>query len=164
MEVNFTADNLLPAVNQTVTLTDLTTGSPTGWNWTITPASFTYVNGTVAASQNPQVQFTSNGLYTVTLAAIKGGCTITKTSINFIHSGTSGLWTGITSSDWNVASNWHNFLVPETATNVLIPSGTTYYPVFDGDLTIGSQIGTLTLQGDASTMTITGNLTILSSK
>ena len=41
--------------------------------WSITPVTFTYVNGTSATSINPQVQFTAAGLYTVSVTAT--GCT-----------------------------------------------------------------------------------------
>jgi PKD repeat protein len=44
-----------------------------GWTWDIAkpgpPGGFNYINGTNANSQNPQVEFTANGTYTVTLTA-----------------------------------------------------------------------------------------------
>jgi PKD repeat protein len=160
LDVNFVADNILPEVNQTVTFSDLTTGNPTAWSWTISPSGYQFVNSTSANSQNPQVQFTVNGPYTVALTAIKEGCSITKSLTNYIHSGISGLWTGITSAEWNTPSNWHNYLVPGSSTWVIIPEGSAYWPVFDGDLTIGSTIGSLTLQGATSMMTVTGTLTV----
>jgi len=45
------------------------TCSISAWSWGISPAGFNYVGGTSASSQNPQVEFTSNGIYTVTLTA-----------------------------------------------------------------------------------------------
>ena len=159
--VDFTADNLLPAVNQTVLFTDLTTGGPTGWSWSFSPASYIFVNATSSGSPNPQVQFTSNGPYNVSLAATKNSCTITATRNNFIHAGTKGLWTGITSTDWNLPSNWHNYVVPESTTDVVIPASSVInWPVFAGDLIVGSQCSSLTLLGSTSRITITGNLVI----
>lgn len=66
---DFVADLLVVGTMQTVTLTDLSTNIPDAWNWVISPATFNYVNGTSATSQNPEVQFTAAGLYDVTLTA-----------------------------------------------------------------------------------------------
>lgn len=55
-------------VNQTVTLNDLSSNSPTTWSWTLTPnTGFTFTNGTSASSQNPVIQFTNNGVYDIQL-------------------------------------------------------------------------------------------------
>ena len=52
----------------------------TGWQWTITPATVTYVNGTDEFSQNPEVEFTGLGKYTVALEITTpyGNATVTK--------------------------------------------------------------------------------------
>lgn len=49
------------------TLTDYSAYSPVSWSWTITPATFNYVGGTNVNSQNPQVEFTVAGTYTIEL-------------------------------------------------------------------------------------------------
>lgn len=66
---NFSADKVSPGVNQIVTFSDLSINSPTSWLWSFSPSTVTYVGGTSASSQNPQVQFTSLGDYTVQLSA-----------------------------------------------------------------------------------------------
>ena len=66
---DFVGSPLSVATYQTVTLTDLSTNVPDTWNWVISPATFNYVNGTSATSQNPEVEFTQAGLYDVTLTA-----------------------------------------------------------------------------------------------
>ncbi len=56
-------------MGQTVVLTSNSAYTPTSWSWTISPATFTYVNGTNANSENPEVQFTAIGTYSVSLTA-----------------------------------------------------------------------------------------------
>lgn len=65
----FSASPAFTCAGNTVTLNDLTQNTPSSWAWTITPNTFTYVNGTSASSQNPQVQFSAPGTYSVTLVA-----------------------------------------------------------------------------------------------
>lgn len=82
--VNFQVDNNRPCLNATAIFTDMSTGSPTSWQWTITPNTFTYVNGTSATSQNPQVQFNAYGNYDVTLTATSAAGTTTLENPAFI--------------------------------------------------------------------------------
>ncbi|MFK7920586.1 MAG: T9SS type A sorting domain-containing protein [Bacteroidia bacterium] len=56
-------------VAQTVILTDNSSYSPTAWTWTISPANYNFINGTNANSQNPEVIFTTTGLYDIQLDA-----------------------------------------------------------------------------------------------
>jgi PKD repeat protein len=73
-----------------VTFTDQSINSPTSWAWTISPTTFSYVGGTSATSQNPQVQFSAAGLYTVTLVATNtfGSQTVTQSNYIDVTSGT----------------------------------------------------------------------------
>jgi len=70
-------------------------------------------------------------------------------------------WSGATSTDWSVSSNWTCNVVPGATENALIPTtGITNYPSLSGataikDINIGS--GTLTLNGQ--TLTINGAVT-----
>jgi PKD repeat protein len=66
---NFIADDIAPVIDQTVNFTDLSSNGPTSWSWSFSPSAITYVGGTDATSENPQVQFNALGLYTVTLVA-----------------------------------------------------------------------------------------------
>ena len=92
---DFTAANTAPPKNTTVQFTDLTTGCPASWAWSFNRPSVIYVNGTNANSQNPQVQFTEGGLYTVTLVASNGLGSNTKVKTGYIRAGTAGLWAGV---------------------------------------------------------------------
>lgn len=52
-----------------ITFTDNSSYTPTSWTWTITPATFNFVGGTNANSQNPQISFTAAGTYNIQLNA-----------------------------------------------------------------------------------------------
>lgn len=54
-------------LNTPVTLQDYSAFQPTGRTWTITPGTFTFVNGTNRNSPDPQVSFNSAGTYTIKL-------------------------------------------------------------------------------------------------
>ncbi|NVK27394.1 MAG: PKD domain-containing protein [Flavobacteriia bacterium] len=80
---NFGVSNVAACINETISLYDSSAGAPSTFLWDITPSTFTYVNGTNASSQNPEVQFTSAGNYTVELKATNtnGIDSITKSNI-----------------------------------------------------------------------------------
>lgn len=56
-------------LSQVVQLNDLSTSCPYAWNWTFTPNTVVFENGTTSGSQNPQVRFTQSGTYNVKLIA-----------------------------------------------------------------------------------------------
>jgi PKD repeat protein len=64
---NFTLSGFGTCVGNEVELIDQSGNVPTAWNWTITPNTFTYVNGTNATTQNPSVIFNTTGLYNIQL-------------------------------------------------------------------------------------------------
>jgi PKD repeat protein len=70
-------------LDQVVQFTDLTLSCPYAWNWTFTPNTVVFENGTTSGSQNPQVRFTQNGTYNVKLIAqnTNGSRSITKTGL-----------------------------------------------------------------------------------
>jgi hypothetical protein len=86
---DFFASNVTPGVGENVTLTDASVANPpaTAWTWTITPNTFTYVSGTNQNSQNPVVQFTQMGLYTVKLVVTNPIGTDSITKVNYINVG-----------------------------------------------------------------------------
>jgi len=81
----FSASTTSPAVNQTVTFTDLTSNAPTSWAWSFSPNTVTFIGGTSAASQNPQVLFTAAGSYTVTLVATNSYGSDSEIKTNYIN-------------------------------------------------------------------------------
>jgi PKD repeat protein len=81
---NFNASSTTPCLNQIVQFTDMTTKDPTLWNWSISPAGFTYENGTTATSQNPQVKFDTYGNYSVQLIVTNSYGSDTLLRTNYI--------------------------------------------------------------------------------
>lgn len=94
-EADFIASDLDPHVDDTVQFTDLSSHSPTAWNWTFSPATVTFESGTTANSQNPQVSFDVPGDYTVSLEASNAYGSSTETKNAYIH---------VSASDYCMAS------------------------------------------------------------
>jgi PKD repeat protein len=82
---NFSASTTTPAINSTVNFADNSTNIPTSWSWSFTPNTVTYVGGTTSTSQNPQVQFTATGYYTVSLTVTNAYGSDTETKTNYIN-------------------------------------------------------------------------------
>ena len=78
---DFSATPVNVCINGISQFTNLSSYGATSYNWTFSPNSVSYVNGTSATSSNPQVQFNGSGLYTISLTASNsiGGTTETKT-------------------------------------------------------------------------------------
>lgn len=115
---NFSANNTAPYTSETVTFSDLSSNSPTSWAWSFNPAAITYVGGTNANSQNPQVQFNASGLYTVTLSVSNAYGSDAEVKTNYINvmqtippyvdgfeSFATGNYVALTSPYWTTWSN-----------------------------------------------------------
>ena len=57
-----------PGVGEEVELRDASANIPTSWCWSISPATFNYLNATDSSSQNPQIKFLATGDYTISLS------------------------------------------------------------------------------------------------
>lgn len=83
---NFTADATVVPVGTTVNFTDLSTNTPTSWNWSITPGGgYTYASGSTSTSQDPSVTFSTPGFYTVSLNAANSFGSDIETKTNYIE-------------------------------------------------------------------------------
>ncbi|MBK0404964.1 lamin tail domain-containing protein, partial [Adhaeribacter sp. BT258] len=88
------------------------------------------------------------------------GCPSARTMVTATM-GDAGQWTGTTSTDWNVASNWSCNTVPTATTNVSIPGGLSNYPQLASgtaqanNLTVASG-ASITINGGA--LQLAGNL------
>jgi len=81
---DFYADKRTCGLNETDSFTDASTENPTSWSWSISPSTYTFVNGTSATSQNPQVQFTKSGNYDITLYVSNTAGNDTEVKTNYI--------------------------------------------------------------------------------
>jgi len=147
----FIASPLVPAIGQTVVFTDQSSDLPTSWTWSFSgPGNATYVGGTNANSQNPQVQFDAVGNYTVELLAtnINGSDTEIKTNyINVISC------TYCVTSYGNTIDEWISNVTFNTIDN---PSGSTSYSDFTAistDVMPGSSYGITVEISQTSTYT-----------
>jgi PKD repeat protein len=80
----FVASTTAACPNQNVILTDQSMNGATQWRWSISPTTFTYVNGTNDSSQSPVIAFSSNGSYNVQLIASNQYGADTTLLLNYI--------------------------------------------------------------------------------
>ncbi len=66
------------------------------------------------------------------------------------------VWTGATSTNWSVASNWSNNVLPTAGVTVNIPSAPTNQPVLSTDISVDGMILNGTVSFNGNTFTITG--------
>jgi PKD repeat protein len=82
-EVSFTVGDTLPCTGEAVALHDESVYNPIAWQWVFDPDDITFLNGTSAGSQHPEVSFNSPAAYTVSLTATNnnGSASLTKDSL-----------------------------------------------------------------------------------
>jgi len=86
-EVDFETGLDKICVGQPVTFTDKSLYSPYLWEWQFDPSDVTFVNGTDAYSQNPEVVFETAGNFSVTLNATNLNGTSSLTKFDMISAG-----------------------------------------------------------------------------
>lgn len=82
---DFVANNTTPMTTQIVTLYDVSDFSPTTFNWTFSPNTVTYQNGSSSTNKNPEVKFNALGSYNVTLKASNAFGNNTKVKNAYIN-------------------------------------------------------------------------------
>jgi PKD repeat protein len=93
---NFSGTPTSGAAPLTVNFTDLSTSSPTSWNWT-------FGDGGTSTSQNPSHVYTSEGTYTVTLTATNSCGSDGETKTGYITVTSAPTWTVITNDDFETS-------------------------------------------------------------
>ena len=92
----------------TVTFHDLSINAPNIWQWTFSPATVTYVNGTDNNSRNPQVQFHAACSYSVSLyvANSYGNDTTTKSGYITINNSCQTVKLDLTTDGYAYETTW----------------------------------------------------------
>jgi PKD repeat protein len=87
-DVNFIAsDSVACSGGFVISFYDQTLHCPDAWQWSFVPDNITYVNGTNENSQNPDVEFTDAGAYTVSLTVTNTSGNNNLTKQDYIHIG-----------------------------------------------------------------------------
>ena len=81
----FEAESTNGCLGSSFIINDFSAFAPTGWTWTIMPATFNYVGGTNANSQNIEVEFTAAGMYTVELTTTNATGNDTENKASYIN-------------------------------------------------------------------------------
>jgi hypothetical protein len=85
-KAQFTTDRTTICAGDSIQLIDDTYNAVTGWNWEITPATgWSFASGSTSTSQNPTINFTQTGLYTIKLTATDGSTTDDEIKTNYIR-------------------------------------------------------------------------------
>jgi PKD repeat protein len=83
--VQFNASTNVGCGVATISFEDRSILSPTSWQWVVSPGTYTFVNGTNANSQNPEIEFAAPGFYTISLDATNAYGTGSLTEVDFIE-------------------------------------------------------------------------------
>jgi PKD repeat protein len=87
---NFVTSDTVSCSMQAVNFTDETLYCPIAWEWSFSPDTYTFIEGTDANSQNPVVEFES-GVYSVTLNTTNAIGSNSLTKEDYIHAGGAAL-------------------------------------------------------------------------
>lgn len=67
---SFASSQVNICASDTIVFSDSSLYNPSSWNWTFSPNTVSFVNGTSSSSQNPEIVFNATGSYQVILDAI----------------------------------------------------------------------------------------------
>ncbi len=118
-DVAFVADRTSVCPTTAVSFTDLSAFDVSLWEWSFSPSTVTYLDGTSASSKNPIVSFDNNGSYNVTLVVENSSG---KDSITYTDYITIG---NVLSIDYQ--SNIENSCYPSSDSIILVASNASDY-------------------------------------
>lgn len=81
----FGVNSTITCIDGIIELMDQSTNVPTSWEWSVSPSTYAFVNGTDSSYQNPSVQFSAPGLYTITLITMNANGSDTLSINQFIN-------------------------------------------------------------------------------
>lgn len=161
---DFSASQTSVCSGSSVTFTDLSTGA-SGWSWSFTPNTVTYLNSTSSSSQNPQVSFNAAGNYQVSLTSTNTAGSDVETKNSYI-----GVSTGVVPSV-SVAASSTNICAGTNVTFTATPTnggGSAIYqwkvngsnvggnnPTYSSSTLANNDIVTVEMQSSASCPTLT---------
>lgn len=102
-----------------------TVANAASYSWTV-PAGASITSG--QGTNSIVVDFGTALSDNITVTPVNGACNGTAASKFVTISAAPFVWTGNTSTNWSIASNWSTNAVPTAANNVLIPTGRPNYP------------------------------------
>ncbi|MCB0823047.1 MAG: PKD domain-containing protein [Bacteroidales bacterium] len=148
---DFSASTTTPVINTDVVFTDQSSNIPTSWTWSFSPNTVIYINSTNSSSQNPEVQFTDFGLYSVTLEVSNAYGTDTEVKTDYINVGSC---THCSSSGSTGDEEWISNVTFNTINNSsVVGTGYTDYTSISTDVTPGSLYNASVTCGSIGTWT-----------
>ena len=99
--------------------------------------------------------YTSSGTYTFDSLNAAGCDSLTTLNLTINNCTPNYTWTGTTSTDWSVATNWTNNTLPTSGVTVTIPSAPSNQPALSTDISIAGIVlnGTVAINGHSFTIT-----------
>ncbi|HOX77916.1 MAG TPA: PKD domain-containing protein [Bacteroidales bacterium] len=143
--VDFIADRTSICTNGTVHFTDLSAYCPGTWQWSFSPVSVEYREGTDEFSRNPVVEFRESGPYDVTLSVTNNNGESVLTRPGYIQSGGYNLpfvetfesgtleeryWT-VLNPDFDYT--WTDYLIEETGNHTVRMKNYAYFNMGERD-------------------------------
>ncbi len=101
--MDFSADRQVVCPGDTITFTDASTYT-NNWLWDIQPAAFSFVNGTNATSQHPQIVVNAPGLYSVSLSGTNANGADTLVQAAYLNAGPHALTLSASDPDSSICA------------------------------------------------------------
>ncbi len=85
-KAEFTVDKTSICLGDQIQLTDDSYNAASTWNWEVLPSTgWSFVSGSTATSQNPEILFTTEGLYSIKLTASDGVTSDSELKTNYLR-------------------------------------------------------------------------------